>query len=420
MRLVSLTSVLLVLNASLGLSSSLQIPLVSHNASDDRAVSARLFGELEELSRIVDIAYCVGLTNTGISKPFGCLSRCSDFPDFELVKSWNTGPLMSDSCGYIALDHSLSNSRIIVAFRGTYSIANAVVDLSTIPQEYVPYPADPEVAQRPGEHSEGPKCNNCTVHMGFFESWRVTSKTIKPDMEALVAAHPAYSLHLVGHSLGGAVAALAGMEYLSKGWNPTVTTFGEPRLGNKGLMTYIDAMFNLTTRYPTSGLDSVSLQSYEDSLRFRRVTHIDDPVPQLPLSEWGFRMHAGEIFITKQQLSPNIEDMQHCFGDEDPLCIAGQDGSLAVLPQGAKNSALGVAENDRISRQSIADVVKEAALWGSSGGSITIPARYRLWQLLFAHRDYFWRLGLCVPGSPWNWGQSAQSAVDMDEHDLEA
>lgn len=27
-----------------------------------------------------------------------------------------------------------------------------------------------------------------------------------------------------------------------------------------------------------------------------------------------------------------------------------------------------------------------------------IPSKYRLWELLFAHRDYFWRIGLCVPG----------------------
>jgi triacylglycerol lipase len=27
-----------------------------------------------------------------------------------------------------------------------------------------------------------------------------------------------------------------------------------------------------------------------------------------------------------------------------------------------------------------------------------VPARYRLWELFYAHRDYFWRIGLCVPG----------------------
>jgi hypothetical protein len=49
----------------------------SHN------VSAQLFAELEEFARIVDIAYCVGVT--GIYHPFECASRCNEFPGYELV-----------------------------------------------------------------------------------------------------------------------------------------------------------------------------------------------------------------------------------------------------------------------------------------------------------------------------------------------
>lgn len=49
----------------------------------DRNVSGELFNSLEELARIVDISYCVG--SVGVSKPFECLSHCSDFQGFELV-----------------------------------------------------------------------------------------------------------------------------------------------------------------------------------------------------------------------------------------------------------------------------------------------------------------------------------------------
>ena len=48
-----------------------------------RKTSQALFHSLEELARLVDISYCVG--STGIQKPFSCLSRCHDFPGFELV-----------------------------------------------------------------------------------------------------------------------------------------------------------------------------------------------------------------------------------------------------------------------------------------------------------------------------------------------
>lgn len=46
-------------------------------------VSTQLFAELEEFARIVDIAYCVGVT--GIYPPFECASRCSEFPGYQLV-----------------------------------------------------------------------------------------------------------------------------------------------------------------------------------------------------------------------------------------------------------------------------------------------------------------------------------------------
>lgn len=52
----------------------------------DRSISPNLYAEMEELSRIVDISYCIGLTGIGISKPFQCASRCRDFENFELVK----------------------------------------------------------------------------------------------------------------------------------------------------------------------------------------------------------------------------------------------------------------------------------------------------------------------------------------------
>jgi hypothetical protein len=62
-----------------------QTTLLSHADNNDTSVSARLFAELEELARIVDISYCVGLTGLGIQKPFQCVSRCAEFEDFELV-----------------------------------------------------------------------------------------------------------------------------------------------------------------------------------------------------------------------------------------------------------------------------------------------------------------------------------------------
>lgn len=358
----------------------------------DRNISLELFTNLEELSRIVDISYCVG--TTGIQKPFQCASRCQDFNGFELVtvskqteleskmltaikQTWETGSLLSDSCGYLVIDHSPSHPRIILAFRGTYSIANAIVDLSTIPQEYVPYPGGEEdelfdrkvagIIQRPRHifsrdfESEASKCDNCTVHAGFMISWRHTRSHVIPHLEELLKLYPQYQLTLVGHSLGGAVAALASLDFRAKGWKPQVTTFGEPRIGNDHLVEYLDKAFSNGTMY-------------------RRVTHVDDPVPLLPLDEWGYRSHAGEIYISKPKLTPKVGDLQYCYGDADPVCIAGAES--------AKSNEL----ND------IELTVEMQKDWlESSRNFLTVPSRFQIWQLFFAHRDYFWRLGLCLP-----------------------
>lgn len=336
--------------------------LAGDNSTDDKGVSIAFFSSLERMSRLVDVAYCVG--TSGVSKPFNCISRCKDFPSLRLVTTWNTGVLLGDSCGYIAVDHGVqwpelgrgdaAEKAIIVAFRGTYSLTNTVVDLASVPQEYVPYPSPEEPKH---------KCNNCTVHMGFLSSWRHARKEVLPHLKTLREAHPDYPIYLIGHSLGGAVAALAALELkASLQWDDiTVTTFGEPRIGNAGLARFIEDVFELEA-------------DVDPEMRpYRRVTHLDDPVPLLPLSEWGFRPHAGEIFIDKSELPPEPEDLRFCVGADDARCLSeevGDDG--------------------------------EGGWWGG----LRFPARFKVWELLFGHRDYFWRLGLCVPGGdPHDWGR---------------
>lgn len=352
-------------------------------------VSAQVFEELEELARIVDISYCVG--STGIQKPFQCYGRCNEFEGFELVTTWNTGPLLSDSCGYIAISHAPFKERVIVAFRGTYSIANTIADLSTRHAEYVPFAGNNDsssvcssrssqvnemrmVSQLKGRYQgrsidiEG--CKNCTIHTGFLTSWQNTRCIILPHVENALKQFPGYELVLVGHSLGGAVAAIAALELKARGYQPHVTTFGEPRLGNAELNRFIDHKFNLNAN------------SADDAL-YRRVTHVNDPVPLLPLEEWGYSMHAGEIFISKSSLPLTRADLQYCDGDADPACIAGPD----------------IDSQDNI----------KSARWG-------VPSRYKLWQLFFAHRDYFWRLGLCMPGGdPWDWNRGRTEAAHENE-----
>lgn len=392
-------SIHLFVSAVVGLvSDEIQRPIDAPPAvpTSSTAISMRLFADLERLSRIVDISYCIG--NTGVRKPFKCVSRCNEFPELSLVTTWSTGLLMSDSCGYIAVDHggwrrpgvaagagdyggsvqaSDEDGAIVVAFRGTYSITNTIVDLSTVPQKYVPYPSPDNGGKEPPEEPKH-KCTNCTVHMGFLESWRSARDVVLPELKALKVKHPSYPIRLVGHSLGGAVACLAALELrVSMGWEDVdATTFGEPRVGNYLLACFIDKVFNLD--------GDIDLESRS----YRRVTHSNDPVPLLPLDEWGYRPHAGEIYISKPDLSPSEGDLRTCVGDSDPACSSDAKSYLQQTMH-------------RLLHFTRAGTTVQAYM-----ETMTLPTRFKLWELFFAHRDYFWRLGLCVPGGdPANWGQ---------------
>lgn len=403
-RLIAFLNLMTVITFFSKAESVFQPPISYALRANDKTLSATsispaLFTEIERLARLVDISYCVG--TSGIYRPFICASRCKDFCNLRLVSTWKTGMLLGDSCGYVAIDDGTTEEKkqggltdegpaIIVAFRGTYSLANTVVDLSTIPQQYVPYPG-PGDGDGNGNNSrnngtERPTCANCTVHMGFFESWQQARKLVLPVLHNARATHPGYPVHVVGHSLGGAVALLAALEMrLVLGWEDvTVTTFGEPQAGNAGFVTFVDAVFDLAPEEKHQpqqhlgggGDDDADL--VEKKRQYRRVTHVGDPVPLLPLSEWGYRSHGGEVFITKRRLSPGLEDLRLCRGDEDPTCIAGSDDD-----------------------------------------SLGIPTRLKLWQLLVAHRDYFWRLGLCVPGGdPSDWGRAPYNVSDGHPDEL--
>lgn len=252
-------------------------------------------------------------------------------------------------------------------------------------------------------------------------SWLNTRSTVLAHVSAARAQYPDYEVTLAGHSLGGAVAALAGLEMHLKGWNPTVTTFGEPMVGNQRFAEHLDEQFQV-------GPHSKAVDELSRAQRFRRVTHVDDPVPLLPLAEWGYAAHSGEIFISQPSLPPSIGDVQSCVGSQDPRCIAGSDTTVLLqnmyqdenIPLVALQPDLDLCSsradenfNLRLGHQVVLGGARDGARNGPvacTAQDVTaplhplhwdwslIPSRYRFWELFYAHRDYFWRIGLCVPG----------------------
>lgn len=165
---------------------------------------------------------------------------------------------ITDTAGFIAVDDT--NKAVVLSFRGSYSVRNWIADAS------FPY-------TNPG------LCDGCKAELGFWNSWKVVRDDILPQVKDAMSQNSGYDLVVVGHSLGAAIASLAVADLRGKGYpSAKLYAYAAPRVANSALAKYITAQGN----------------NY-------RFTHINDPVPKLPLLSMGYVHISPEYYIT----SPN-------------------------------------------------------------------------------------------------------------------
>jgi pimeloyl-ACP methyl ester carboxylesterase len=121
-----------------------------------------------------------------------------------------------------------------------------------------------------------PWCSGCKIHRGFYSAYLDEADTILSTLVTLKKKYPSYRIVTTGHSLGGALAQIAATDLRIKGYEVTTYTYGSPRLGNDKLCKFIS---NAGTNY--------------------RVTHLDDPVPRLPLMLMGYQHISPEYHIAR-------------------------------------------------------------------------------------------------------------------------
>jgi triacylglycerol lipase len=119
----------------------------------------------------------------------------------------DTGANITDKVRYFIATNDEEKTQLI-AVRGTSNVENAVVDI-----DYVLTPDE---------------ILDIELHKGFAQSSQSIYQELKPKL------HKDYTIHLTGHSLGGAVAVILGM-YLDKQDYKTgeIVTFGQPKVTNR-------------------------------------------------------------------------------------------------------------------------------------------------------------------------------------------
>lgn len=151
-------------------------------------------------------------------------------------------------------------------------------------------------------------CDSCSVHSGFMTGWSERRTVVLDAVVSALADNPTYSLVLTGHSIGAGVATLAAAELRSMGYIADTYTFGSPRIGNTALATF------------------VTDQSQSLGQNFR-MTHYNDPVPQIPPTWIGYEHTSPEYWLSNGIDTTDdyaASDVVVCEGIGNTDCNAGE------------------------------------------------------------------------------------------------
>lgn len=222
-------------------------------------------------------AYC---SNSSI-QDWNCVPcqdpRVSDFQTSAIVYCTST-----ETRGFIG--YLQSKNMVVVSFEGTENIENWITDLEAAKVNFT-YPGAP-----PGTE----------VHYGFYHAYMNVEEIVESTVKSLMTKYSSASLFVTGHSLGGALAAIASVALTTKfGYTVTHYTLGQPRVGNPLFADYFAS--TVATSY--------------------RFVHYHDIVPHVPPENLGFQHPPTEIWQTSKPYT-NSSILRTCSSTngEDPTC----------------------------------------------------------------------------------------------------
>jgi len=214
---------------------------VVNSAASVSTLDPSLLPNINYFAEYSAAAYC-GETNFVVGQEVSCSDGVS-CPTVTantvttIIVFANTGD--ADTTGFVARDDTTKS--IVVSFRGSRSVRNFIadatfdkVDVSNI-------------------------CAGCEVHEGFNNAYQDQAVAVRAAVQQQKTNNPDYQVVVTGHSLGGALAVLAATDLRGLGFDVTLYTYGQPRVGNSAFSEFVT---NAGTIF--------------------RTTHLNDPVPRLP------------------------------------------------------------------------------------------------------------------------------------------
>ncbi|CCH41509.1 putative lipase [Wickerhamomyces ciferrii] len=194
---------------------------------------------------------------------------------------------ISTSEGFFAIDHT-GNGTIILSLRGSINFRDYLTDLNTNTIDYEP------VNENAKSKFKG--CEGCKVHKGFHTRLGEIEEEIFTTAEKLVEVFPDYNVVVTGHSMGGSLAMLVGIEFSLLGYDPLVIAYGNPKVSNQNLSDYMDTLFS------TDEVEQAVEEDVQLTSGCLRVFHNGDYIPMLPPGNNKFIQAGLEFVITKEDL----------------------------------------------------------------------------------------------------------------------
>lgn len=204
----------------------------------------------------------------------------------------------STSVGFFAVDHS-NNGSIVVSLRGSINYRDYLTDLDTRTVEYKPLHPDAE------HNFTQQECTDCKVHKGFYERYSTIQHEVVSTVETLMEYFPGYRLVVTGHSLGGSLSILAGIEFALMGYDPLILAYGNPKVSNLGLSDFMDTLFL------TNDIEETIEQDKSLHKGCIRVVHRGDFVPLFPPGNNKFIQCGLEFYIDKDGLPQSKNDVYY-------------------------------------------------------------------------------------------------------------
>lgn len=159
----------------------------------------------------------------------------------------------------------------------------------------------------PGELPEDMLRAYCDVRVlvfkGFLHAYEDVREATFAQVQRLMQEYNEERVSVTGHSLGGAMALLAGMDYdarLAKGVY-RVITFGMPRVGNDAFARCVDERLGG---------------------RFYYVINGKDIVPRVPPRDFGYQHPSGQIWINPA----NSDEWKYYPGQENKYGANSDEG----------------------------------------------------------------------------------------------